>query len=377
STLHGVTDDQKRWVVFGIALSKVLVTQIRPFVEQEVQKEYVSLSASHSIHTQSTSGRLKHWPTFLKYENINGNDAFPRLPGGRCDYSKFDCRVTSHVDFAKLYVENHMAKFNAFDEHCDASAMLALLGTILCMNPTVDPDLLKLVQQHVNTLRTDVDQLTFEVQEDRERVSLALNDLSTSLDELEARMARMQCEQGVMKQEQSSLSNRVDALQTDIDTRQEDVKLLINSQQEDVKLLKSQQEDVQQRVAHVEDQLSSAFSRTIERTAVMKAQQMWCLNNTTAMCLLRLPVLKLTSHFLPSVTIQIQDSGFLTILTLGSMILAIPELCTPWRSRSRQKCARSSPGTAHERDWTLRRCLLLPSQRWHKKRSQVSSWDYR
>jgi len=38
--------------------------------------------------------------------------------------------VTSHVDFAKLYVDNHMAKFNAFDEHCDASAALALLGKV-------------------------------------------------------------------------------------------------------------------------------------------------------------------------------------------------------------------------------------------------------
>ena len=139
STLHGVTDNQKRWLVFGIALSKVLVTQIRPFVEKEVQKEYGNLQTSHSIHTQSTSGRLKSWPTtststttstFLKYENINGNDAYPRLPGGRFDYSKFDCRVTSHVDFAKLYVENHMAKFNAFDEHCDASAILILLGKV-------------------------------------------------------------------------------------------------------------------------------------------------------------------------------------------------------------------------------------------------------
>ena len=173
------------------------------------------------------------------------------------------------------------------------------------MNPTVDPDLLKLVQQHVNTLRTDVDQLTFEVQEDRERVSRALNDMSTSLEELEiriasvqyelearmagmqceqeARMANVQCEQEDIKQEQSSLSNKVDTLQTDVETRQEDVNLLIKSQaeqedvnlliksqqedvnlliksqQEDVKLLKTQQEDVQQRVAHVEDQLSSAF----------------------------------------------------------------------------------------------------------------------
>ena len=130
STLQNVTDNQKRWLVFGIALNKALVTQIRTFVEQEVQKEYGNLQASCSIHTQSTSARLKNWPTFLKYENINGNDVFPRLPDGRFDYSKFDCRVTSHVDFAKLYVENHMAKFNAFDEHCDASAVLALLGKV-------------------------------------------------------------------------------------------------------------------------------------------------------------------------------------------------------------------------------------------------------
>ncbi|KAL9974600.1 hypothetical protein ACROYT_G011653 [Oculina patagonica] len=130
STLHNVTDNLKRWVAFGIALNKVLVTQIRPFVEQEVQKEYGSLQTSHSIHTQSTSGRLKNWPMFLKYENINGNDAHPRLRGGRYDYSLFDCKVLSHVDFAKLYVENHMAKFNAFDEHCDASAVLALLGKV-------------------------------------------------------------------------------------------------------------------------------------------------------------------------------------------------------------------------------------------------------
>ena len=130
STLHSVTDNQKRWLVFGIALNKVLVTQIRPFLDQGIQREYGNRQASHSIHTQSTSGRLKKWPRFLKYENINGNDALSKLPGGRFDYSLFDCRVTSHVDFARLYVENHMAKFTAFDEHCDASAVLTLLGKV-------------------------------------------------------------------------------------------------------------------------------------------------------------------------------------------------------------------------------------------------------
>ena len=130
----GVTDHQKRWLVAGIALNKILIPQIRPYVEQEIEKECNKLKASHNIHGQSTSGRLRRWPagtgTVLKYENINGNDVHPRLPGGRLNYSLFDCRVTSHVDFARLYVESYMAKFAAFDEHCDASAVLSLLGRI-------------------------------------------------------------------------------------------------------------------------------------------------------------------------------------------------------------------------------------------------------
>ena len=127
-----MTDNQKRWLVVGIALNKILIPQIRPFVEQEVNKEFNNLKTSHNIHAQTTSGRLQRWPPrkFLKYENINGNDAHPKLPGGRYDYSLFDCRVLTHIDFARLYVENFMAKFNAFDEHCDASAVLSLLGGV-------------------------------------------------------------------------------------------------------------------------------------------------------------------------------------------------------------------------------------------------------
>ena len=106
--------------------------QIRPFVEQEVDKEYNNLKTSHSIHTQSTSGRLQRWPArkFLKYENINGNSCHPKLPGGKYNFSLFDCRVLSHTDFAKLYVENFMAKFSAFDDQCDASAVLTLLSGV-------------------------------------------------------------------------------------------------------------------------------------------------------------------------------------------------------------------------------------------------------
>ena len=126
----GVTDNQKRWLVVGIALNKILVPQIRPFVEQEVEKEYNILKTSNNIHTQSSSGRLEKWRKLLKYENINNNDRLPKLSGKRPNYPKFDCKVSSHIDFAKLYVENFMAKFNAFDDHCDASAVLTLLGSV-------------------------------------------------------------------------------------------------------------------------------------------------------------------------------------------------------------------------------------------------------
>lgn len=128
----GVTDNQKRWLVVGIALNKILIPQIRPFVQQGINTEYHNLKTRHNIHGQSTSGRLQRWPAkkWLKYENINGNDVHPRLPNGRLNYSLFDCRVVSDVDFAKLYVENYMAKFTAFDDHCDASAVLSLLGWV-------------------------------------------------------------------------------------------------------------------------------------------------------------------------------------------------------------------------------------------------------
>ena len=132
SSCLGVTDNQKRWLVIGIALNKILIPQIRPFVEQDVNKEYNNLKKSHNIHTQSTSGRLQRWPArkFLKYENINGNSLHPKLPSGKYNFSLFDCQVLSHIDFAKLYVENFMAKFSVFDDQCDASAVLLLLGGV-------------------------------------------------------------------------------------------------------------------------------------------------------------------------------------------------------------------------------------------------------
>ena len=118
----------------GIALNKILIPQIRPFVEQGINTEYNNLKISHNIHVQGRRRRLQKWPAsskkLLKYENINGNDVRLNPHDGRFDYSLFDYQVKSHVDFARLYVEKYMAKFTAFDDHCDASAVLSLLGGV-------------------------------------------------------------------------------------------------------------------------------------------------------------------------------------------------------------------------------------------------------
>ena len=83
-------------------------------------------------------------------------------------------------------------------------------GTILCMNATMDPDLLKLVQQHVHDLMTDVEKLTFEVQEDRERFSLALAEVLSNLEEMETRLDRMQVEQEAIKRD---LSQKIECVE--------------------------------------------------------------------------------------------------------------------------------------------------------------------
>ena len=141
-----ISEDQKRWVVVGIAFNK-LVPHIRPFVEQSLQAEYQSLKSSHNIHIQTPPGILKNHPKHLKYENINSNSSH-KLSPFKFDFSKFDYKVTSHVDFAKLYLQPFMTKFNGFDGECDGSAVLLLLGEVPVFSPAIQ-SAAKTVREHV------------------------------------------------------------------------------------------------------------------------------------------------------------------------------------------------------------------------------------
>ena len=134
SSLTRLTDNKKRWTVFGIALNHVLVPSIRSILEQEILKEYNDLKSKHGIDVQTIhTFPVPKYPKrdVMKYENINGNDTKLKPPHyKKFDYSKFDYKVTSHVDLVKLFLPSHMAKLKAFDKTCDASAVLNLVGKI-------------------------------------------------------------------------------------------------------------------------------------------------------------------------------------------------------------------------------------------------------
>ena len=112
-------------------------------------------------------------------------------------------------------------------------------GAILCMNATIDPDLVKMVQQDVNALKNDVDKLTFEQEVNRENVKKALQDAVRDLEELHDRVTLVDHEQEVIKQNQRTLCDKVSTTQGQISE------------------LRSEQEDVQRRVTFLEDQQNS------------------------------------------------------------------------------------------------------------------------
>ena len=108
------------------------------------------------------------------------------------------------------------------------------------MNASVDPALLRMVQQHINKLMTDVDKLVFEVECDRETVKRALQDVAADVKELEKRVS-------VLEKENKGLKRSMKSFQDEqIGTK------------ERIKSLESEQESVEQRLTQVEEQHKSS-----------------------------------------------------------------------------------------------------------------------
>ena len=99
--------NQKRWVVIGICLNRLLLPVLRDFVAQEIPKHYASLKSAHGIDTQVYGRHKTHdGPSQLNYGSINNN-------WGNCKKKmrSYDYKVGTAEDLGKLYLEPHMAKF--------------------------------------------------------------------------------------------------------------------------------------------------------------------------------------------------------------------------------------------------------------------------
>ena len=99
-----------------------MIPAVRPYLETNILNEYDELKKSHNIHVQ----KIHNFPSpkyshDLHYKNINNNETKVK--------KKFNYEVKSHVDFGKLFLVSHMAKFNSYDS-CDASVVLNLLVRI-------------------------------------------------------------------------------------------------------------------------------------------------------------------------------------------------------------------------------------------------------
>lgn len=116
--------EEKRWLVVGICLSKVLTPAIRKVIEQDLSQLYQNLiQPPTNIHSQTSSSYHKCLPPStlrLNYININNNTI-------QASHRSYDYSVKDEVSLAKLFVKPFMAGFTAFDESLDSSAALSIL----------------------------------------------------------------------------------------------------------------------------------------------------------------------------------------------------------------------------------------------------------
>jgi len=134
------------------------------------------------------------------------------------------------------------------------------------VNITVDPDVVKTVQQDVNALKSDIDKMAFEGEMNRESVKKALHDCQEVLEELRERVAIVQHEQQVIKQGQTSLCAKM------------------NTTQDQMTELKFAQEDVQQRVAYLGDDLSKHVATAVREQDMVKKEQEGIKQNQSSLC---------------------------------------------------------------------------------------------
>ena len=120
----GASQEQRRWLVVGIALHHVLTPCLREKIKNQMTPFYQHVVRNFGLDKQTHPTVIKTIPGStlnLNYESINNNAALHRHP------RHYDYCVKDEVSLAKLFMKPFMAQFNAFDISFDSSAALAVL----------------------------------------------------------------------------------------------------------------------------------------------------------------------------------------------------------------------------------------------------------
>ena len=123
ASLSGTSQEQRRWLVVGIALHHVLTPCLRDKIKAEMTPFYQHLVRHFGLDKQTYPKFLKNIPPStvnLNYESINNNHTATHR-------SLYDYCVKDEVSLAKLFMKPFMAQFNAFNSSFDSSAALAVL----------------------------------------------------------------------------------------------------------------------------------------------------------------------------------------------------------------------------------------------------------
>ena len=125
NAVNEVSAEEKRWMVVGICLTKILAPTLRKAVRIEMEDWYTLLRKPPTeIHKQVYEKHMKTLPpsTFrLQYRNINNNNQHKL-------FNAYDYGVKDSLSLARLFVQQFMANFTDFDDTMDLSVIL----TIMC-----------------------------------------------------------------------------------------------------------------------------------------------------------------------------------------------------------------------------------------------------
>ena len=125
-----VSDEEKRWLVVGIAMNKVAVPVLRDFIKQGMDTHYANLDAYCSgLTTPCTLKTLTYHHvsayasfTHMHFQNVNNNHLHGKHK------TLYNYNINSSVDLAKLFLPDYLAEFAAFDELLNMNTILCLLG---------------------------------------------------------------------------------------------------------------------------------------------------------------------------------------------------------------------------------------------------------